>query len=71
MGQKKIQMAEYPCVLTLLQKINSVIAVTRDIGVFKRGNFSNKKFGCVITTPDDTEDIVGLWHTQQDLTNNG
>ena len=32
-GTKKMQLAEHPRVLTLLQKGHSVIAVARDIGV--------------------------------------
>ena len=38
-GQKKMQMAEKVCVLTLLQKRDSVIAVTRDIGVSREAFF--------------------------------
>ena len=33
MGQKKVQMAEHPRLLTLLQKEDYVIAVARDIDV--------------------------------------
>ena len=38
-GQKKMQMAGKVCVLTLLQKRDSVIAVTRDMGVSREPFF--------------------------------
>ena len=62
MGQKKMQMAEHSRVLTLLQKGNSVISVARDIGVSKETIFLIKKVGRGITTQDDIEKEVGLWH---------
>ena len=43
MGQKKMQMAEHPRVLTLLQKENTVIAVAKDIGVSREVIFQLKR----------------------------
>ena len=71
LGQKKMQMAEHPRVLTLSQKEISVIAVARNIGVSREAIFQLKGFGWVIAIRDDMEEEVGLWRTKVDLTKNG
>ena len=43
MGEKKMEMADYPRVLTLLQKGNSVTSVFRDIGVSRKAIFQLKR----------------------------
>ena len=50
MGQKKMQMAEHPRVLTLLQKENSVIAVVRDIGVSRETIFQLKRSAALLSS---------------------
>ena len=48
MGQKKMQMAEHPRVLTWSQKGNSVIAVVRDIGVSREAIFELKRLAALL-----------------------
>ena len=43
MGQKKMQIAKHPRVLTLSQKGNSVITVARDTGVSREAIFQFKR----------------------------